>query len=429
MLTLYSHIGSIASLFLESRRLLLDNLSGIHIQSIMSTETLFLLSALIPVVLMPFIMPMVAMMARRKNITDSPNARKLQHQPVMVLGGMVIIAVLSITLMFINVFYDLSNLFTPMCVLIVFFILGLLDDSIGLNYKVKLYMQILLILMLFFCGEYRASGLLGLYGVYHFSTIISLIVTVFLGLLYVNAINFVDGIDGLASAIGVLGSIMLFKWNQLLGMTEMAFFSCAMAGVFAMFFLFNVFSSKYKMYMGDSGSLILGFFIFISVCPNGVKVDVESSLITQYAFSYMLATFSVPLFDIVRVVIFRVLNGKSPFEPDRTHLHHAIVDMGVTHFLATIIMIFFNLCILLVWFLTAKTGMSPEWQLPVVVLSAIALIWGAYFLITINRDRYPERYGRWKTAFEQYSSKAESAHNFVGFLIDRRIKVRKNKKQ
>ena len=415
------------SIFLESRRFLFVNLLEVHMETIMSTETLFLLSALIPVVLMPFIMPMVAMMARRKNITDNPNARKLQKQPVMVLGGMVIISVLCVTLMFVNMFYNLSNLFTPLCVMIVFFIFGLLDDAIGLNYKVKLYMQILLIMMLFFCGEYRAHGFFGVFGVSSLNTTLSFLLTLFVGLLYVNAINFIDGIDGLASAVGVLSSIMLFKWNQLLGLTEMAFFSCAMAGIFAVFFLFNVFSSKYKMYMGDSGSLVLGFFIFISTCPHGIKVDAESSLVLKYAFSYLFATFSVPVFDIYRVVIFRVLNGKSPFEPDRTHLHHVIVDMGVTHFLATTIIIFFNLCVLLVWFITAKAGMSLEWQFLVVVMTAITFIWGSYFLITYNRDHNPERYGRWKAAFELYSSKTENAHESVRYVIDKSIRIRRNK--
>lgn len=328
-----------------------------------STEFLYILSALLPMLTMPIVLPMVVLMARRKRLTDNPNAHKMQDRPVAVMGGTVIMLVLCITSIVLNLFYDLSSLFPAMCVMVILYIFGMLDDNIGLSWKFKLVMQIFAILLLFFGAYNGVDSMYGLFGLNDMPLWASFLLTVCAGLLLFNAVNFVDGIDGLASGLGVLAGAVMVYWNVCHGFTTQAILSFIVVGVMA----------------------------------------------------------SAMIFDLFRVVIMRMLKGKSPFEPDRTHLHHADVDLGMSHLLATLIMMQ-NMAVVAVWFLTAMTEMNVAMQFIVVLVAGIVFLWMPYFFLEYLKNNHISFYIKISKRCKRHSDRLEVVGGWIRRIIDGRRK-------
>lgn len=393
-----------------------------NLLSMISTEFLYILSALLPMLTMPIVLPMVVLMARRKRLTDNPNARKMQDRPVAVMGGTVIMLVLCITSIVLNLFYDLSSLFPAMCVMVILYIFGMLDDNIGLSWKFKLVMQIFAILLLFFGGYNGVDSMYGLFGLNDMPLWASFLLTVYAGLLLFNAVNFVDGIDGLASGLGVLAGAVMGYWNVCHGFTTQAILSFIVVGVMVSFFFFNVFSERYKMYMGDSGSLVLGLFIFILACPDTYYAVENEFLVDRYFVSFLVALLSAMIFDLFRVVIMRMLKGKSPFEPDRTHLHHAYVDLGMSHLLATLKIMMQNMAVVAVWFLTAMTEMNVAMQFIVVLVAGIVFLWMPYFFLEYLKNNHISFYIKISKRCKRHSDRLEVVGGWIRRIIDGRRK-------
>ena len=385
----------------------------------MTNTLLYLLSFLLPMLMVPVVLPSVALMAKKKRMVDAPNSRKLQAAPVFVMGGMVFLPVLCITLMVANIFHNIDILFPAVCVIVVLFSLGILDDGIGLNWRIKLLVQTLVVLLLFLCGGYRIQTLEGLFGVYELPYWVSLILSLFIGLMFINAFNFIDGVDGLASALGIFSGIVLGVWDVRHVYIEHAVLSFAVSGALFSFFFFNVFSERYKMYLGDSGSLVLGIFAYISICSTAHAVPDLSFLADQYAVSFFIAIFSVVLFDLARVVLMRILKGRSPFMPDRRHIHHLMVDLGCSHLMATLLILITNACVILVWYLTAKSGMNVEMQFFIVFVSAALLVWGPCAALELLRARKPRLYVRMSSRVCRLAAKTNRFHGAIRRFVDR----------
>lgn len=348
----------------------------------------------IPLLLVPFAIPYLVLTAQKRHMTDKSDSRKLQSRPIPVLGGTAIVLAICSTLLIVSLFIDLSNLFPVMCVVVVLYIVGLIDDMLNLNYRFKFYVQICIIALLYFIGGYGIHNLKGLFGIYELSPALSFAVTLFMGLAVVNAINFADGIDGLAAALGCYVSLMCGIWCLRHHELTFSVISLIYTGSLLAFFPYNVFSQKYKIYMGDSGSLVLGLYVFLAMCVMLTQSVGHSSHIQSYNFSFILCLVALPLFDMVRVVVGRLLRRHSPFEPDRSHLHHLLVDLGLSHISTTLLLLILNSLVMLVWIATANIGLS-------ITAQAVASLCGAFFLICFParyivrlRDRHPERYRR-----------------------------------
>lgn len=362
-----------------------------NILSMISTDLLYALSFLVPLLIMPIVLPMVVLLARRKRLTDNPNARKAQNSPVAVMGGTVMILVICVTSIVLNVFYDLSALLPVFCVMVMLFIFGMLDDNIGLSWQFKLGLQFFAVLLLFFGGA-NLDTLNVAFGAHDYSVWLSCLATVFVGLMILNAVNFMDGIDGLASGMGVFVGLIMGYWTMRHGLIIQTLLSFTVVGVMSSFFVYNVFSERYKMYMGDSGSLVLGLLLFIISCRNSYVYNSDMYMLDRYTFSFLIALFSGMVFDMVRVVIIRAIDGKSPFEPDRSHLHHIYVDMGMCHLLATLKIILNNIAVLGVWLLTALLEMNTVVQLVIVLAAGVVFIWNPYFYLTNLRRQTSKSY-------------------------------------
>jgi len=386
----------------------------------MSIEFLYSIAVFIPFVLMPLFLPMVVLLAHRKNLTDAPNGRKLQSMPVAVMGGTAILLVVSITALIINIFYDISYMYPVYCMMVVMYIFGIVDDNVGLSWQYKAVLQLFAIILLLVGTNYGVHSLYGLFGIEEIPLWLTYLLSIFVGLLIFNAINFADGIDGLASGLGIMVSFVMAYWNIRHGFVPHALLSFTIAGALIAFFTYNVFSRRYKIYMGDSGTLLLGVFIYISVCTNSYNSLDGTYLADNYHISFVLALLSAMIFDFFRVVFTRILGGHAPVEADRQHLHHIFVDAGMSHFLATLVIIFLNVIVLLAWHLTASNGMNITLQLFVVIAVGIVMIWSPYFYISHLRDKRIYKYNKLKKRFLLASSHADIIYNFINRIVDGR---------
>ena len=386
----------------------------------MSIELLYVIAAVLPVVLMPILLPMVVLMAHRKHMTDSPNARKLQDRPVVVMGGTVIVLIMCVTMIVVNLFYDISNLFLIVCVMVVLYIIGMLDDNINLEWQFKAVTQVVVVLLLFFGGSYGVHSLFGFMGIGELPIWMSFLLSLFIGLILVNAVNFVDGIDGLASLLGVLSAVVMIVWNIRHFFIDQAIFSFIMLGVLSAFFIYNVFSIKYKSYMGDSGSLVLGLYVYMSACPATYHTISDDLLADRYFVSFIIALFSAMIFDFVRVVLTRIFNGKSPFHPDRNHLHHVYVDLGMSHLLTAVTIVLCNILVILVWYFTAKSGMNSGWQFVIVVAAGLLAFWLPFYLVQNSRDHHPEKYMKHVQNCKKICEGMKPFMSFMNRIVDGR---------
>lgn len=386
----------------------------------MSVNTIYLLSFLIPLVLMPMVLPVFVLIAHRKRITDGPGPRKRQRRPVPLMGGTVMMLVICVTSVVINLFYDITPLFPVLCVMCMLYIFGIMDDTIGLGWGFKLVLQIVAVLMLYLGTNYGIYSVRGIHLLENLSPLMSGVLTVFCGVMLLNAVNFSDGIDGLASAFGVMVGIVMGYWHTRHGFVTQAIISFIMVGIMSSFFCYNVFSKRYKTYMGDSGSLVLGLFIFIAVTDNRLLMLDGSFLADNYSFSFIIALLSVMLFDLIRVVVLRVLRHKLPYEGDRTHLHHLYVDMGMNHLMATVILLLSNLAAIGVWFVSAKTGMPILPQMLLTLLGGVIFVWLPYFQIVYLRRKRPSRYDKISSRFRKIASHVDCFVEFMGRAIDGR---------
>lgn len=214
--------------------------------------------------------------------------------------------------------------------MVLLYLTGIADDLVGVRYRQKFIVQILCASLFPAVGLW-INDLYGLFGIDFISPYIGVPLTILTIVFITNAINLIDGIDGLASGLSsvallVFGFLFMEKGLWIYSMLAFSTF-----GVLVPFFYYNVFGSAEharKIFMGDTGSLTLGYIL--SFLAIKYSQNTESIPVTQGAFVIAFSTLIVPAFDVVRVVIVRIYNGKSPFEPDKNHIHHQFLAMGFT---------------------------------------------------------------------------------------------------
>ena len=220
-----------------------------------------------------------------------------------ILGGMGVFLGIVFATLAMNLWLDnLDNLcFVVECLMVMFF-LGLIDDLIDLKPKVKFIFQILVICLLWEKG-FAIDTFGGVFGIYELPIYISLPLSVLSGVGLMNAINMIDGVDGLSSGFGIITSSICAIYFYTHGDIVYAAFASIFIGALVPFFFCNVFSHKFKMYIGDSGALVMGTLAYIFVCRilnEPVLYDLD-----RYKVSMAIAIFAVPLSDTVRVMCCR----------------------------------------------------------------------------------------------------------------------------
>jgi len=290
-----------------------------------------------------FAIPAIVRVSVVKNLMANPNGRTSHFHPTPNLGGVAIFAgviVSSVVFTGITTAHELKYIIAAM--LIIFFV-GLKDDLHPMAAYKKFLGQSLAILFILVPGDFHLSSLHGLFGIDELSYPLSLIITYVMFLALINSFNLIDGIDGLASGIGYLTSIFFGIVFLLANHLAYAVMSFILSSSLLAFFYFNVFSKENKIFLGDTGAMLIGLILAIfSVRFLNFESDELFLSQSQAAPAVLLCVLIVPVFDTARVFILRILRGKSPFEADRTHIHHRLLDLSGSHLKATGIILLVN---------------------------------------------------------------------------------------
>ncbi len=208
----------------------------------------------------------------------------------------------------------------------------------------------------------------GLWGLEVIPNYISIPLTVFACVGIINAINLIDGVDGYSSGYSIVSCILFGVMFYELGNIRMVALAAIVAASLLPFFLHNVFGKHSKMFIGDAGTLSLGIIFstfVITILSANQNIEVTQDNLGLIPFT--LAVLCVPVFDTLRVMSARIARGKSPFSPDKTHLHHLFIELGYSHIGTTMSIIGINLFVVLCWFFAYKWGLSIDMQLYIVV--------------------------------------------------------------
>ena len=308
--------------------------------------SLILVGFILAVALGQIIIPRVMVISLRKRLFDLPDARKVHHSPISRLGGVAFFPVILLVMCVIsiwglyagpmdeaffsqNIVYEMLCLMTGMMLL---YLIGVCDDLIGVSYQRKFLIQILSAAFIPLAGL-SIHHFHGLFGIGAISPWLGVPLTILLTVFITNAINLIDGIDGLASGLSMEALVLLGTGFALHGWWMYALLSFVCVGVLIPFFLYNVFGNANrgrKIFMGDTGTLTLGFLLSLLVVKyilcTGSSPSMAGGTSLVWVFSFLL----VPCLDVLRVMLGRIRRKTHPFKPDKSHIHHLFLLMGFT---------------------------------------------------------------------------------------------------
>ncbi|MDR3244824.1 MAG: undecaprenyl/decaprenyl-phosphate alpha-N-acetylglucosaminyl 1-phosphate transferase [Prevotellaceae bacterium] len=304
-----------------------------------------LFSSVIAAIVLGFIViPKVVKVAIKKDLVAKPNHRTSHVGRIPNVGG------ISIFISFILAFILSSALgadakiqYLLFTVLVLFFV-GLYDDIMIISAKRKLIGELCGISVMIFLGDFRLTNLHGFFGIYELSYIVSLLLTFFVTVVIINALNLIDGIDGLASGVGMIISLFFGFYFYLVGREQLAIVAFSLLGALVPFFIYNVFAKRNKIFMGDAGALVLGVVLAaLTISFNEVNISPSSSYHIINAPMVSICILVLPMFDTIRVFTIRIMQKRSPFSPDKNHLHHMFLALGYNHKQSTGILLLINL--------------------------------------------------------------------------------------
>lgn len=351
--------------------------------------------------------------AKEKNLVDNPDARKLQKVPVPVVGGLAVFFGLlfgllcGITMM--NIFagdigmlsgiVSVNRLLSIVLGMSIMLYVGCMDDIMGLSPKARFLIEILVILGLIYSSGISVNSLHGLWGIDDIPSVVAVPLTIFAGVGIINAINMVDGVNGLSSGLCITCSMLFGLQFFCIGDYVNAVLAFSIASSLFLFFIHNVFGNQSRMFIGDAGTMVMGVLMtWFVMCSMH---DAGRGMILDYAYcptAMVVAILSVPVADTLRVMTMRVFHGKSPFSPDKTHLHHAFVGIGVSHSITALSEILIDVIVVAIWYLSVRLGAPLHCQLYTVVLVAAILVWGTYAFL-VHEQNSNSRIARWLRGF------------------------------
>lgn len=294
--------------------------------------TLEIFMALAGAFLLTFLaVPVVIEIATKNRLFDTPNARKIHTRRVSSLGGAAIFTGFLISCMLFIPDQANPEIRFFMAAAIIVFFLGLKDDLSDLSAMNKLIGQGLVAAILIHAGGIRLEGMYGLFGWQDVPELFSYALSYFTIIVVMNAFNLIDGVDGLATSLGILSLSVFGIYFSLSGQLPYAMLAFSLVGSLLAFLIFN--HPPARIFMGDSGSLLIGTVNAILVIRFIHTASLGNTVLPlSGAVALGFAILFVPLLDTLRMFSVRLLKGQSPFNPDRNHLHHLLLDRGLNHF-------------------------------------------------------------------------------------------------
>ena len=287
--------------------------------------------------------PPIIKIALEKHLYDEPDHRKSHSQPVPTLGGIAIFAGVIFSIILWTPFDVFGDLQYILCAFIILFLVGAKDDIQPVSPTKKLLSQIFASFILVFKANVKLTSLYGIFGVYALPEPVSILLSMFTIMVIINAFNLIDGINGLSGSIALLISLTLGTWFLLVDRIDLAIVAYALAGSLIAFLKYNF--TPAQIFMGDTGSLLIGLVCGI-LAIEFIELHREIGP-SPYRFKSVPAVaigiLILPLFDTLRVFITRIFQGRSPMSADRSHIHHLLIDAGLTHMQATGVLVLVNI--------------------------------------------------------------------------------------
>ncbi|MCH5229178.1 MAG: undecaprenyl/decaprenyl-phosphate alpha-N-acetylglucosaminyl 1-phosphate transferase [Muribaculaceae bacterium] len=338
----------------------------------------------VSLILAGIIIPQILLIAFRKNLFDEIDERKIHKGVVPRLGGIAFFPsilfsfalVVGFTLKYWGwevggiYFETVVPFYFMICAVLLMFLVGIADDLIGVKYLAKFVVQILASILIVFSGVF-IDNFFGFLWIDHIYDWIGWIATAFMVVYVVNAINLIDGIDGLASGLSTVAFVFYTIIFAFAGQYVYSMLAAAGAGTLLPFFYYNVFgdaSKKKKIFMGDTGALTTGMilvFCAIEMLHLGsvpVAMDYNPVILG-------ISPLIIPLFDVVRVYIHRVARHRNPFMPDKSHIHHKLLALGLNQRIALIIIMLWSM------FFIVINMLLSEYINPTFIIIADILVW------------------------------------------------------
>ena len=323
-----------------------------------------------------YAIPKVIKIANFKKLFDVPDDRKVHKNPIPSLGGVGIFAGFAISLLFFGHIDTTTYLQYYLLAFIVVFFFGIKDDVMGLTPQKKFFGQLLVAGILTLKSDLLLTNMHGFLGIHSLNGMISYILTFFTIVVIMNAYNLIDGIDGLAATISII-TASVFAWFFYMNNEPVfALMGFTFAGSVLAFLIFNY--APAKIFMGDTGSMLCGavnailVIHFIETANSSKVFNVTSSPALGFGILIM------PLLDTLRVFGIRILNGRSPFFPDRNHLHHILLDRGLSHKVITFIIGLSAVMFIVLTYIALPMGTTA------VILSQIVLFFSGVFFLQIT---------------------------------------------
>lgn len=300
--------------------------------------------------------PYVIKIDHKINLTDNPGKRKVHHAAIPTLGGIGIFGgfgfgfLLAINGQFSGAAYFIA------ATMILFFI-GIRDDLINTKPAERLIAEICATLIIFMFTDLRLSNLHGFLGITDIPTWFSLILTIFVVVVIINSLNLIDGIDGLAASVGIIASLVFGTFFWLSEDYGYAILASALVGSLVAFLIFNISGGKNKIFMGDTGSIVIGFILAVMALRfNETNLNPSEPYYLKSAPAISIAILVVPLFDTLRVFVLRTINHRNPFNGDKRHIHHLMLSAGFNHRQSTLCISLASIFIVALAFLLDNIG-------------------------------------------------------------------------
>jgi UDP-N-acetylmuramyl pentapeptide phosphotransferase/UDP-N-acetylglucosamine-1-phosphate transferase len=319
-----------------------------------------------------FLTPEIIHVAHANEYHDEPDERKIHSHKVPRFGGIAIYLGFILSMLvwsfiqdqFVNIQYFAAAITGV-------FIVGLRDDFMPLSPTVKVTIETIAAFLIMYLGDIRLTSLHGFLGVYEINEYWGYAVTLLTVIVVTNAFNLIDGIDGLAGTISIIIFCFYGGWFFMNHNYTTAIICFSMIGALIGFLIYNY---RTHIFMGDSGSLILGFTaatLTISFINQNAIMKTTNVLHFLSPVSLVSCILVYPLFDTLRVFVIRILEKRSPFSPDRNHLHHLLIDAKLSHIQATLIVSLVN--VFFISFAVLTDGKNDNILVPIVVFTAFLL--------------------------------------------------------
>ncbi|RTE51732.1 undecaprenyl/decaprenyl-phosphate alpha-N-acetylglucosaminyl 1-phosphate transferase [Arenibacter aquaticus] len=361
-----------------------------YLEFIFNSQYLLVLAAvLLPLLLSLRFYPTIILVVRSKNLMDEPGDRSAHTHKTPTLGGVVAFIAFALSLVLLALpcklgIEQLLQLLTILAATLILMSIGVKDDLIGLSPLKKFGMQAFAAALCVLFIDLRILSFQGLFGLYELPYIASILLTVFVFMLVINAFNLIDGIDGLAGTIGIVCSLAFGGFFFLNQRQAMILVSFTLVGALIGFLCFNT-SAKRKIFMGDSGSMFIGFLLaYQAVSFLAYNTTALSPAVWVKAPIMAMAILSYPLLDTLRVFIIRIYHKRSPFSADRNHIHHRLLNLGFPHIKASLIIGCLNILAIVLALLIQELDINT--QLPILVL-AIPLLYASPWLLVRKEGR------------------------------------------